>query len=1313
MWALGPVLTAGVNASFDPHYDKVVLLLRATGANASKAVVDESPHGHTVVAAGDAAVSTAQSVNGGTSYVLDGSGDYLFTAYSAACFDFPAGTDFTIEMWFYPTGDITDRTLISCYQNATTGWSLSLDSSSKPYFNCAGDGVGVQGSVPVVINRWYHIAVCREGTSLRMYLNGELIGLAVDGSNLSSGASDLFVGRLSASFTTYDWQGYVDDVRITKGVARYGLPTVAPAAAELTAGDATLLNFDGTDGATSATDLAGKTWTFYGNAQLDTAQSRYGSASLLLDGSGDYLQREASSGLPAANSNYTISMWLRTTAALHDAGLISWGNWGTANQVTGLALKVDGTVSHFWWSNDLSGTISLNDGLWHHVMASFDGTVRKIWVDGRVIAADKPTSHNVTNETQAVIGRSSTTLTDYFNGWLDDVRVTSSVLSIKAFDPTAIGYFNQEKFWKADTARLTCDADALGVYDSTGRRWLLVGNAAMSTTQSRTSGHSLYFDGGASTYAYAPSSPDFDLGDVYTVECWAYPTSTASNFGIIGRGKYESDSTWTGMTFSVRWLNTGVLRVYFWATTNVNEQYVDIADGVVANAWTHIAVVRNGAVGYVFINGILRGVKTALSSNAVSNQPVVLGFWNNYNGAEKMTGYIDGVRLTKGAARYLPLTPTGRPNLTSYSDLTVCNFEGTNGATTYTDETGRRWTFNGNAQLSTAQVKFGTTSLALGGTGDYLTSPDYSSFAFGTGDFSVDWWMYKSANGSANYDTVIDTSGNVNATGGWFIEASSTRGIVLCREGVVRVQYNASPNDSTWHHCCVMRRNGQLYILLDGVQVATAADSATYAAAQMNIGRNGSNTYFFNGYIDGLRVTKGIPRFVDYRPGPYASWHVSYDPHKDSVSSHVRGNGPNTGTTITDDTGKVWTNNAVTTSTTQSRFRGSSLYFNGTTSYMNITNGVFVTGTSDFTWEAWVYSNTTGAWTRLVETSPYNSATKGWHLSFNGTDSSGSRRLGLQLANSGGGGARLDSDLAFPNARWSHVAVVRENNVGRLFIDGFPQSTTIDLSAQNFTVDFGRYGAVADTPGNYFTGYMADVRMTKGVARYTPTMYMTAEPAVADSFDVAVLNFNGTDGSTDITDLVAGNSWTCGGNTQLATAQKKFGSASLYFDGAGGYLTIPTASKFDLSVFDFTIEAWVYITSLAAARAIASRRYDANAGWCWVVGTSGQVYLRLVIGGSWNDGYLTTANGVITANNWHHVSLNRRGSTLFMAVDGVIRSRVTNTGAIEDQAQPVRLGVAAVNTNETPFQGYMDSFRMTVGRCRYGPPMAPLPRWKK
>jgi len=182
-----------------------------------------------------------------------------------------------------------------------------------------------------------------------------------------------------------------------------------------------------------------------------------------------------------------------------------------------------------------------------------------------------------------------------------------------------------------------------------------VGDAHISTAQTTTGGSVMAFDG-AGDCLTIPSSTDFDLGTLYTVEVWIYPRSISSNFGIVHRGFYTTTNyLWTGaFAFSTRWLggSDAFLRVAFYATSNETEQYVDIPNAFLEGAWTHFAVTREGTVGKVWINGALAGTRTGLLTPDASNQPLKIGLWDYSAGAEYFNGYLQDLRITVGAARY-------------------------------------------------------------------------------------------------------------------------------------------------------------------------------------------------------------------------------------------------------------------------------------------------------------------------------------------------------------------------------------------------------------------------------------------------------------------------------------------------------------------------------------------------------------------------------------------------------------------------------------------------------------------------------------
>ena len=197
--------------------------------------------------------------------------------------------------------------------------------------------------------------------------------------------------------------------------------------------------------------------------------------------------------------------------------------------------------------------------------------------------------------------------------------------------------------------------------------------------------------------------------------------------------------------------------------------------------------------------------------------------------------------------------------------------DGTNGSTVITDSSGSPKTVTavGNAQISTAQSKFGGGSIFMdGGTigaDDYLTTPISSAYDF-DGDFTLEAWIWKPADGRTSVDTVFSTVSN-GASQGLFWEISATAGMRLRINNAYRVTYNYNPNTSSWQHVAAVRASGTIRLFLDGVTVATAA----YADPIPSVGYLGNvyigaispaSGYFFNGYIDDLRITKGIARYT-------------------------------------------------------------------------------------------------------------------------------------------------------------------------------------------------------------------------------------------------------------------------------------------------------------------------------------------------------------------------------------------------------------------------------------------------------------------
>lgn len=185
--------------------------------------------------------------------------------------------------------------------------------------------------------------------------------------------------------------------------------------------------------------------------------------------------------------------------------------------------------------------------------------------------------------------------------------------------------------------------------------------------------------------------------------------------------------------------------------------------------------------------------------------------------------------------------------------------DGSNGSTTITDSSPapKIVTAFGNAQISTAQSKFGGSSIAFDGTGDYLTIPSSNDFAIGTQDFTIEGWVWVPSS-PASFPQLFSIQGTdalfVNFRGGLILGLTDT--------GTVYATSPATPA-SEWFHFAVTRTNSLARVFVNGISGSAGACTQSFGAISQTGAAIGlSNTGTFNGYIDDLRVTKGVARYT-------------------------------------------------------------------------------------------------------------------------------------------------------------------------------------------------------------------------------------------------------------------------------------------------------------------------------------------------------------------------------------------------------------------------------------------------------------------
>jgi len=212
----------------DANYASVVFLLPADGTNGSTTFADKSASPRVITAYGDAQISTTQSKYGGASAKFDGTGDYLSVAYNSLLS--LVGVDFTIEAWVYlnalsgVAATIVDKDGVSGASYPQYQLSVSPAGKLSAFL---GNGNGVSptgtsytGTTTVTTSAWHHVALVKTGATCKGFLDGAQEWSSA-AATMYEGSKSLLVGyQVGQPSGTYI-NGYVDDLRITKGVARY------------------------------------------------------------------------------------------------------------------------------------------------------------------------------------------------------------------------------------------------------------------------------------------------------------------------------------------------------------------------------------------------------------------------------------------------------------------------------------------------------------------------------------------------------------------------------------------------------------------------------------------------------------------------------------------------------------------------------------------------------------------------------------------------------------------------------------------------------------------------------------------------------------------------------------------------------------------------------------------------------------------------------------------------------------------------------------------------------------------------------------
>lgn len=234
----GPITSSIDVSGGDPNWTNVSLLLGAEHANGAQRFIDDGPGSfRTSSVTGNAQVDTAQKKFGLSSIKFDGSGDSIRYGHSSA-FSVASG-DFTIECWVRMAAETGGVNKVIASKRPSVGnaqeWTFGIQSAGPMFFQMwSSDGTlvaSIVGSTALEVGEWHHLAVTRDGSTVRIFLDGVLEGSTTQSASPGASNTDLVIGLdPSPVGSGRDFNGWLDEFRISR-VARYTANFTPPAAA--------------------------------------------------------------------------------------------------------------------------------------------------------------------------------------------------------------------------------------------------------------------------------------------------------------------------------------------------------------------------------------------------------------------------------------------------------------------------------------------------------------------------------------------------------------------------------------------------------------------------------------------------------------------------------------------------------------------------------------------------------------------------------------------------------------------------------------------------------------------------------------------------------------------------------------------------------------------------------------------------------------------------------------------------------------------------------------------------------------------------
>jgi hypothetical protein len=1082
-----------------------------------------------------------------------------------------------------------------------------------------------------------------------------------------------------------------------------------------------------------------------------------GQWSNFFNGSTDYL---SAAGSLTINGQFSVECWFYkpSTASTPTGSLFAFNSNNSA--YASIRIDIDGgsidrnislllSTSGGGWNIGTNHALAYLKNTWNQLVVTRDASnAVRLFINGVLINTPSSLSGALYSaSTTHAIGCNHLPVgpQGFFNGYISNLRlINGSIPTLYQTSSTTAGTTiftppTSPLSQVTNTFILTCQSNRFIDNSASPLTLTTVGTPQVTpyfypsgfTAPAASPGAALF--NGTNQYLSSPSasggSLDITSGN-FTLEAWIYPTSFNSAQSTIIGTRGVATNNWE-LRINPAATPANAFQFYFTGGSLVGS---NVAPPL--NAWSHVAAVRSSNTVTLYLNGVSVGSNASFGNGTPATSTLWIGIQQTSLTTDAFPGYIGNLRLVKGTVVYAgtstttpnftppsgPLTQTGGtyPSLTNVltgfsaantSLLLAMSDSNYNSATngvqnnTFIDSSNYAFPITRNGTPTQGSITpywpNGQWSNYIGGASNYFTGPSNAAFTLGTGDFTIEAWIFPtSSSGVQGVVGLADGASTGSCT--FFYNLTANKVTLNSYLGSIATS-TASITLNAWTHIAFSRASGSLKTFINGALDNTIAFADNLTKTAFVVGRSYStlNQEYFSGYVSNVRVVKGTAVYNSaFTPSTTPLTAITNTSVLTCQSNRFKDNSVNNFTLTPSGTPRVQAFQpfSPTASYTTALYGGSG-YFNGSTDYLSIpSNSAFYISSGQFTIEAWIYRFTTGKQIIIGQVQNNGLPYHGWVLSVGASGN---------LVFEGTNGSTLTGSSVLPLNAWVHVAAVRVTSAITLYVNGNSVG-----SGSPGIVDFAGSLVVGQftfpAAGVYFNGYISNLRFVKGTAVYTANFTPPTAPVTAVTNTSLLLNMT----NAGIYDAAVQNNFTSFQNAVVSlTPTPTVGTASLKVLTAGDYLVPPANPAFILGTGDFTIEAWIYPTSTANFLGVMGIGTNGTTGDLqWFYNFNGATN-KVTLNGT--GGTTVTSTASVPTGQWTYVAFSRASGSLKLFIGGALDKTASFADNLTKNTLVV--GRSYASLNQEYFLGYIQDLRITKGVGRYNAlssipvPTAPFP----